>query len=157
MRQTRINPRDAAQGNFLLQKLLEANGERLNQLELKVGASSFDSENKTPLAATPKPASIAFSATSGSGRFVIRVTNPEYVGRGNTRKTPILHHIQFSPSPTFSKGIVEFPISTQTYYHVPVEDVGGTPGTPMEGYFRIRSSRDGQNFNNFQQSAKLTA
>jgi len=153
----RPNYRGASGGNVLLQRALENFETRVVGLQTKAGLLSFDSQKQSPAMAPPPHASVEVSAVPSSGRFVVRITNPEYVNRGNQYKTPILHFLQFSPNQNFSSGVVEFPISTQTYYSVPVEDVGGTPGNPFSGYFQWRSSYDGEHFNQPIRSPNVTA
>jgi hypothetical protein len=152
MSTAKIKPSDAAQAavkgrSFQLQQLLENNEARISSLETKTGA----------LLSTPPQAAVSVSAVTGSGRFVIRITNPEYVNRGNLPKTPLLHLVEFSTRPDFASGMIAFPISTQTYYTVPVEDVGGKVGSPQTGYFRVQSSFDGENFNPPIRSGVVTA
>lgn len=131
----------ASLGQDPLQRLaLDKNFDaRLKAVETKSGTGTFSSDQQAPV--TKPPSQAQFQVTSGGSRLLnVAVTNPELLNpKLNPSRTPVLHQIEFSPTPNFSRGVTKIPASTQTHYTIP------TGGQPV--YVRISSSFDAANFN----------
>lgn len=146
--------RGAARGNFRdAQAVIESHDARLSALEKKVAGGTFNSQG-APVASPPPLSNLAVSSPM-AGQMVVAITNPQYIpgskpgtARGNAQATAIVHQIDYSPAPDFSRNVVSLPPSTQNHYAIPVS------GT---FYVRLRSSFDGHNFNTPQVSKPVTA
>src|SRR6185437_14514630 len=118
---------------------------RVGDLEANTGGANINLQRPGRTMTPPPYAGLSVSA--GSGKFVLQITNPEFKtasGKlGNTRQTPIYHHIDFSDTPQFNRGVVSLPATTQTYLEV------GQFGSATK-YVRLQSSHDGKTKNSPQ-------
>lgn len=126
------------------QNLVRRVYERLDNLETVTQSQSFGASGRL----APAPAKAGFSVTTNSavkGHAYVRVINPEFLtGKQNQARVAIRHHLRASQTPGFTQGIVDFPVSHQTYYDI--SELGS--GT---WYLQLRSTTDGQTFNSWQQ------
>lgn len=112
---------------------------RLRAVETKSGTGTFSSDQQAPVTKPPSQAQVAVT-NGGSNLLNVAVTNPELINpKLNPSRTPVLHQIEFSSSPTFSGAVTKLPPSTQTHYTLP------TGGKAV--YVRLSSSYDAANFN----------
>lgn len=138
----KTHSRSAAHGNkWELQRTLETLDQRTSDLENRNGGNTISLVKSSPISTPPSQANVNVMAVPGSGRFVLRITNPQFKvrNRSNSPNTPIYHHIEFADNPGF-KNSTSLPIGVQTYY-----EVGQFGSTKM--HVRVKSSFDQQNFN----------
>lgn len=113
--------------------------QRIRAVETKSGTGTFSSDQQAPV--TKPPSQASFVVTSGGSRLLnISVTNPEFLNpKLNPSRTPVLHQLEYSPTPNFSRNVAKIPVSSQVHYTIP------TAGQSL--YVRLTSSYDAQNFN----------
>lgn len=131
----------AAAGKDRLQRLaMDKNFDaRLRAVETKSGTGTFSSDNQSPV--TKPPSQAVFQVTSGGSRLLnVAVTNPEFINpKLNPSRTPVLHQLEYSPTPNFSRNVTKIPVSAQVHFTIP------TGGRSI--YVRLSSSFDAANFN----------
>lgn len=121
---------------------------RLNLLEAKTGLQAVGLSKQAPVTAKPAKAQLAVSATNSSGLFKVGITLPEFTSpavTGNPSRVPLYHQVQYSPAQDFSAKVTQLPKGHQVYW--PVFEA---PGSRL--FFRMRSSFDGINWNDWTQS-----
>lgn len=138
-----------------LRILLERFEKHILALQQSTGTIASNTDAASPVNPAPAAAQLSVSA-SGSGFIAAAVTNPQFLRstvpaqkRGNLARSPMIHAVRYSTDPNFKSNVVSLPPSVQTHYQLP------TGGKPM--YLRIKSSVDGVNFNQEQQSGPHTA
>lgn len=131
----------AARGNSqqLLQVLLHFR-QRLRDVETASGGANINLGKPARNATAPPFAGLDVSSLKGSGRVLVKITNPQYqVSAKNTPGTPMYHHIEYSDNPQFTKS-TPLPVTNQTYI-----ELSRPAGTRT--YFKMRSSLDGKTKN----------
>jgi hypothetical protein len=132
-----------------LLRALRGLGNRLSQVETRVGGSSINLMSASPVSAPPPSAQ--FSVSSQPGVFFVQITNPQFKANpGNLPHTPIQHKIQFSSTQDFAVPDT-LPIGAQTYYEV------SKYGTGARKWIKATSSYDGKTFNSEQIFGPLTS
>lgn len=122
--------------------------ERLRLLENKTGALAVNLGKQAPLSPAPPKGQLSVTAASNTGLFKVGITLPEFVSpavAGNPSRTPLYHHVQYSPVQDFSVRRVDLPKGHQVYW--PVVETSGS-----RFFFRYRSSVDGINWNDWTMS-----
>lgn len=122
--------------------------ERLDNLETVTQSQAADSTGR--IAPAPPQALLNASVNpSVKGHVYLRVLNPEFLGtKQNQAGSAIRHHLQACTTPGFKSGVVDFPVTHQTYFDI--SELGS--GT---FYFQHRSTYDGKTFNSFVLSPKV--
>jgi hypothetical protein len=148
---TRPNPSYQAAANGNKNELLRAFrglGDRVSQVETRLGGASISLKSSSPVSAPPPSA--GFSVSTQPGIFVVQITNPEFKQNpGNLPHTPIQHKLEFSSTQDFATP-EPLPIGAQTYYEV------SKYGTGARKWVRASSSYDGKTFNQSQIFGPLT-
>jgi hypothetical protein len=122
--------------------------ERLDTVEAATGLQSFSSGRKAP--APPQATLSVTTNPKVAGHAYIRITNPQFLGANrNLIGTPLQHWVQASPNPQFTANVTDFPVTPQTY--MDTSELGS--GT---FYFQLRSTSDGQTFNDPVTSGKVS-
>jgi hypothetical protein len=141
---TRPNPsyQAASHGNpNELLRALRSLGNRMSQVETRVGGGTISLKNSSPVSSPPPLATAA--ASTRPGVFIVQLTNPEFTGKGNQPHTPIQHRLRFSSTADFAVPDT-LPIGQQTYYEV------SKYGAGQRKWIALDSSFDGINFNQSQ-------
>jgi hypothetical protein len=136
-----LNARSAANNPNELYRFLTTTASRVSDLENRAGTGSISLKSSSPVS-TPPPAA-SFGVTTQPGTFIIQITNPEFLGKGNQPHTPIQHKLEFSSTSDFATSDT-LPIGQQTYYEV------SKYGTGQRKWVKASSSFDGINFNQSQ-------
>lgn len=134
----------ASMGQDPLQRLaMDKNFDaRIKAVETKSGAGSFSSDNQAPVTKAPAQANLAVD-NAGTNFLSVAITNPEFINpKLNPSRTPVIHQVEYSTSPTFASDVNSLPPSTQTHYIIP------TKGASI--YVRLKSSFDAAQFNQAQ-------
>lgn len=132
----------AARGNkWELQRTLEITDQRISDLENRNGGATINLLKSSPVSTPPSQARLSVMAVPGSGRFVVRIQNPQFKtrNRSNSPNVPIYHQLEFADNPGFQNS-TKLPLGVQTYYEV------GQFGSSSK-HIRLSSSFDQQNFN----------
>jgi hypothetical protein len=138
-----LSARSAASNPNELYRFLATTAARVSDLENRAGTGSTSLKSSSPVSTPPPAASFAVT-TLPTGAFAIRITNPEFRGKGgNQSHTPIQHKIQFSSTPDFAV-VDTLPIGQQTYYEVTKY------GNGQRKWLALSSSFDGATFNQKQ-------
>lgn len=143
----------AAGGNKHLDGALRSHEQRLSSLEEKVGGQAVDFNQHAPIAPKPPRARLSVNARPTTGRFVVTVTNPQFVSpaaQGNLSRVPIYHRLTYSTVSDFSSNVTALEPSHQTYFPV-IDD----PGVTL--HFKLDSSFDGVTWNQPVLSGPVTA
>jgi hypothetical protein len=137
-------------------RALDEHLDRLNNRIGGLGNSMADNPTRAPQPVPPPPAA-AFNVTGIDGKFLIAVANPQDVNPltptiaqirarsgVNTAGTAILHNLQSGTDINFdnNSGVTDYGTSSQLAYEI--QDPNQTK------FFRMRSSFDGQNWNDWQ-------
>ena len=112
--------------------------ERIENLETATNLQGFSGGRNAP---APPQAQLSVSP-AGAGLAAVQITNPEYLpgSSRNRMRAPIKHWLQASPYPNFRKSVIDFGISHQTHWILPLGS-----GTY---YTKLYSTFDGVTFNN---------
>ena len=119
--------------------------QRLKLLESKTQTEAINLSKQAPLAPPPPKSLISVNAQPQTGLFNVGITLPEFISPavgGNPSRTPLYHHIQYSPKQDFSSNLTDLPKGHQVYWNV-----NQNPGSFL--YFRKRDSYDGINWNDW--------
>jgi hypothetical protein len=91
------------------------------------------------------PAQCGLSVVGANGSFTVTITLPQQASGsaapGNPMNAPIYQELSSSPAANFATGLVKYPVGTGTSYVFP------NPGATL--YWRLRSSYNQQNWNNY--------
>jgi len=114
---------------------------RIKAVETKSSTGTFSSDNQAPV--TKPPSQAQFAVSSGGSRLLnVAVTNPELINRRlNPSGTPVLHQIEFSPTPDFTRGVTKLPPSAQTHYTIPTGGSRFTSACRRHSMLRISICR----------------
>jgi len=148
---TRPNPsyQAASHGNSNeLLRALRSLGNRMSQVETRVGGGTISLKASSPVSSPPPAATVA--ASTKPGVFIVQITNPEFAGKGNQPHTPIQHRLRFSSTSDFAVPDT-LPIGQQTYYEV------SKYGAGQRKWVSLDSSFDGINFNQSQVLGPFTS
>lgn len=119
--------------------------ERITNLESVTGTQSFSNGRKSPA-----PAQAGLSVSTKPGTAIVRITLPQLMNpKQNAIGAPLLHWTQASTSPDFSSGVTDFGVGPHTF--LSTNELGS--GT---FYFQVRSSIDGQTWNDPVRTSKVT-
>jgi hypothetical protein len=144
--QGRPNIDGAARGDPEKRLLYQSFHTRIAEIEKKIGLQAVDPDTQNPVAPLPPLAQV--SITAGSGRFIIKITNPQYIfttkviAARNQIRTPIEHLLECSLNTQFDGGgdVHSFGPSSQTYWEITSLGVS-------KRFWRVKSTFDGENFN----------
>lgn len=138
-----------------LRILLEHFQNSIDRLQQSTGSVASNTDTSAPVNPVPVAASLAVSKAT-TGWLSAAITNPQFLlsttpgqKKGNLARSPMIHVVSYSTDPRFRSGVTSLPPSTQTHYQIP------TSGQKL--YFQVKSSADGVNYNQPQQSGPHTA
>lgn len=142
----------AARGNYHLDQALRSIHQRFVLLEQKAGLQGIDTTKRALVTAKPQRCAMSVKGAAGTGRFIVRITNPEFapIHKGNPQRTHLIHRLQYSPDVTFQSNVTTLDPSPQTYF--PIFE---TPGVTL--HFQVSSSYDGANWTSPVPSGSVTA
>lgn len=118
---------------------------------------TFVDDPQTAIVSPSKPQAVAFNVLADGGVFSVQITNPQHVQpasmalsraqalhKPNAPLSAIYHNLQSATDVNFdsASNLNDYGISTQIAWNIP------NPGATL--YWRVRSSFDGKNFNDYQ-------
>lgn len=109
---------------------------QLDLLNQSTGNNFLRPVNASLPAASAMPPQAKLAVTGSNGNYTIQVTNPAQAAN----KT-LWHEISYSAVSNFTSGVTTLPLTTATQQSV------SAPGASL--YWRLRSSYDGKNWNNY--------
>lgn len=119
----------------LIESASRGNKEDMRTLLTQIVGIQSQSGAVTGQLPAPSPASISVAAANGV--YTFQITNPSNAGNA-----PIYHEVSYSTVKNFTQNVITLPVSPAT---------GGTVASPGASlFFRLRSSRDGSTWNNYQ-------
>jgi hypothetical protein len=141
--QAQIN--SGAKGNEDLRQTLIGISNALTSLYTQTGSGPLTKVDSTTPSTLAPPGQCGLSVSGANGSFTVNITLPQQASGSskpaNATNAPIYQQIQSATAANFTAGLVTYPISTGTSFVFP------NPGAML--YWRLRSSYNQQNWNNY--------